>query len=30
LVVWFITGGDKLLTGIAFLVIAAVSIARRR
>ncbi len=30
LVVWFITDGNKLLTGIAFLVIAAISIAKRK
>ncbi len=30
IVVWFITDGDKLLTGIAFLIIAAISIAKRK
>jgi len=30
LVVWLITGGDRLLTGIAFLLIAAISIAKRK
>jgi len=30
IVVWFITGGDRLLTGIAFLLVAAISIARRK
>ena len=30
IVVWFITDGNKLLTGIAFLLIAAISIAKRK
>jgi hypothetical protein len=30
LIVWLITGGNRLLTGIAFLIIAAISIAKRK
>ena len=30
ILVWFITDGNKLLTGIAFLLIAAISIAKRK
>lgn len=30
LIVWFITGGDKLLTAITFLIIAAISLIKKR
>jgi|GEM_PF-3271581 ABC-type transport system involved in multi-copper enzyme maturation permease subunit len=30
LIVWFITGGDKILTALTFLIIAAISLIKRK
>ncbi|MGC8948298.1 MAG: hypothetical protein ACP5OK_03060 [Thermoprotei archaeon] len=30
LIVWFITGGDKILTALTFLIIAIISLIKRR